>query len=267
MFESQGWTVHDLAKDYGEDLMVRIFENSQATPFLFFVQAKSKEQNVSVRSSNDSIPVRVSRDHLDHWRRFWEPVILTVWVVQSDITYWECVQNAVVRLERRGNQIRGKKTVTIHVPMTQILDATGVNRISQLTRVRFSQFQRERDATEYLLDLLREEIGLKIDYQSRYGIVLIPEGSFVPDKEASQRVYVFGRAKRDIDRLARLLSIPIQEAFDYMLNNFLNGLQSLLRGEAAVFRSPNGDILDIWNSPKDVTADYYRMLDEADEDE
>lgn len=259
--------MQDLAKDYGEDLLVRIFEKSQATPFFFFVQAKSKEHNVSVRRSKGSIPVLVSRDHLDHWRRFWEPVILTVWGVQSDVTYWECVQNAVHRLERRGKQIRGRKTVTINVPTTQLLDSDGVLRISRLTRARFEQFQRERQATEYLLNLLREEIGLHLDYEPRYGIVTIPEGSFVPDKEASPRTYVFGRAKRDIERLARVLRIPTEEAFNYMLNNFLGGLQSLLRGEAAVFRSPKGEVLDIWNSTKDVTADYYRMLDEADEDE
>lgn len=263
ILEGQGLTVEDLAKDYGEDLLVRIFEKSKATPFHFFIQAKSTEKNVSA----DSIPVRVSRDHLDHWQRFWEPVILTVWVVETDITYWECIQNAVLQLERRGKQIRGKKTVTIRVPKTQILDKSGVSRINRLTRARFSRFEKEREAIEYLLGLLRDELGLKIDYESRYGIVSIPEGSFVPAKDASQRIYVFGRAKRDIDQLARLLRIPVEEAFDYMLKNFLNGLQSLLRGKKAVFRSPNGDILDVWNSPKDVSADYYRMLDESDEDE
>ena len=247
--------------------MVRIFEESKATPFNFFVQAKSKEHFVTVKNINASIPVSVSRDHLEHWRRFWEPVILTLWVVQSDVTYWECVQNAVLRLERKGKQIRGKKSVTINVPLKQVLDTEGVSRIDRLTRTRFERFQRERDATNYLLKLLREEIGLQLDYDPRYGIVSIPEGSFVPDKEGSQRIHVFGRAKRDIDRLARLLGISKEKAFNYMLNNFLTGLESLLRGEPAVFRSPNGEIVDTWNSPEDVTADYYKMLDEADEDE
>lgn len=267
VFESQGWTVEDLAKDYGEDLMVRIFENSQATPFLFFVQAKSKEKDGWERSINDSIPIRVKRDHLDHWSRFWEPVILTVWMIQSDVTYWECIQNAVLRRERRGKQIGNGETVTIRVPITQVLDTDGVSRIDRLTRARFKRFQRERDATEFLLDLLREEIGLDLDYQPQYGIVSIPTGSFVPDREASPRTYVFGRAKRDIDRLTRLLGVSSEQALDYVLNDFLSGLESLSRGEDAVFRAPNGAILDIWNSPNDVTADYYRMLDEADEEE
>lgn len=81
--------------------------------------------------------------------------------------------------------------------------------LKNLRRLNFSFLyrrnqKRKREATEYLLDLLRDELCLKIDYESRYGIVSIPKGSFVPDKDSSQQIYVFGRAKRDIERLAHL---------------------------------------------------------------
>ncbi len=43
-FNSVGWVVEDLRKDYGEDLLVRIFEQGVATPLSFFVQAKATDR-------------------------------------------------------------------------------------------------------------------------------------------------------------------------------------------------------------------------------
>ena len=43
-FNSVGWVVEDLRKDYGEDLLVRIFEQGVATPVAFFVQAKATDR-------------------------------------------------------------------------------------------------------------------------------------------------------------------------------------------------------------------------------
>lgn len=38
-------------------------------------------------------------------------------------------------------------------------------------------------------------------------------------------------------------------------------------GKPAIIFGPNNEIVDILENPQDVADDYYRMLDEADEDE
>jgi hypothetical protein len=43
-FNSVGWIVGALREDYGEYLLVRIFEQSVATPLAFFVQAKGTDR-------------------------------------------------------------------------------------------------------------------------------------------------------------------------------------------------------------------------------
>src|SRR5712664_1653555 len=88
-FNSLGWTVEDLRKDYGEDLLVRIFETGVATPLMFFTQCKgtdSVENYISRGKRKLLFPVKMR--HIEHWDRFWEPVILSVWDSKTDRTYW-----------------------------------------------------------------------------------------------------------------------------------------------------------------------------------
>src|SRR5688572_7662323 len=93
IFSGVGWTAEDVSKDYGEDLVVRIFDDGQPTPWTFFVQSKATD-NLSRYLTRDGgtihFPIRAS--HLVHWHRFWEPVFLTVWDSQSGNTYWGYVQ-------------------------------------------------------------------------------------------------------------------------------------------------------------------------------
>ena len=73
-FESYGWTVEDLAKDYGEDLLVRIFDRGIATPYSFFVQAKATDR-IAAYIRQDMVAFPIETGHLRHWVRFSEPVI------------------------------------------------------------------------------------------------------------------------------------------------------------------------------------------------
>src|SRR6202035_439631 len=86
-FSSIGWTVEDLASDYGEDLLVRIFETGSATPWSFFVQSKATDHLDRLRMSDGQhLAVRLPSKHLQHWLLFWEPVVLTVYDATHDVT-------------------------------------------------------------------------------------------------------------------------------------------------------------------------------------
>src|SRR5437764_13417330 len=93
LFGQRGWTVESIKYDYGEDLLVRVFHNGKATPFIFFVQAKaySSTQSLLIRRGR-YLSVPVDADHLASWRNFREPVVFAVWDRSSNVTYWQTVQ-------------------------------------------------------------------------------------------------------------------------------------------------------------------------------
>jgi hypothetical protein len=255
-----------LAKDYGEDLLVRIFDNGRATPYSLFVQAKAVRRIERYRNrAGDYIVYPVSTSHLSHWGRFWEPVILTVWDATNDVTYWECVQTALERGSRRGSRSRRGKTVSVRIPVSNVLNPEGVRRIQSRATTRFARFEREREGAHYLTEILRKQLDLDIEYDPQYGILTVPEGRFTATPELGPRVYYFGRAACDIERLARLAGISIQEAFEQSTGHLVNALNAVLRGETFVWKGPNGEVLDVWRNVKDVSADYYRMLDESED--
>lgn len=93
-FSSIGWSVEDLDKDYGEDLLVRVFEGNRATPWSFYVQSKATDRLDKLRLKDGlHLAVPLASAHLQHWSLFWEPVVLTVYDAKRDVTYWEVVQS------------------------------------------------------------------------------------------------------------------------------------------------------------------------------
>src|SRR5690348_1722059 len=136
IFEEAGWTVEDIAKDYGEDIFVRIFDKGKSTPFSFFVQAKATDNLAKhlVRETRD-IYYRVDAEHLVHWGTFREPVILTLYDAKSDTTHWTCIQNALARLPKTRDVTKHKSS-RIVICASDTLNANGLRRIRQIAQHR-----------------------------------------------------------------------------------------------------------------------------------
>jgi hypothetical protein len=80
LFEEVGWTVQDIAHDYGEDLLVRIFNNGNPTPWFFYVQAKATDNiNKYILKDKKYLSFPVKQQRLYKLTMFWEPVLLTIW--------------------------------------------------------------------------------------------------------------------------------------------------------------------------------------------
>jgi hypothetical protein len=267
LFHDRGWTVEHVTRDYGEDLLVRIFTDGRATPFFFFVQAKavSRADRFLIRNCS-YLSIKVATDHLTLWREFSEPVFLTVWDAQSDTTFWECVQSAAAIADRRKTSTAEGRTTRVWVPRVNVLDASGIERMIVRTESRYARYGREREGAKLLMPLLREQIGLDVEYDPQYGILQIPEGRFVPEVGTGPRMYPFGRFARDVERIAQLLGSTTGEAFNWALGNGLDVLKRIESGEPVVFRGPAGEIVDVWRTPADVSNDFIRMLEECDED-
>ncbi|HEY9465843.1 MAG TPA: DUF4365 domain-containing protein [Vicinamibacterales bacterium] len=162
-FTARGWSVDELSKDYGEDLVVRIFDNGMATPYTFYVQAKSTDRLDRHRArSHQSVRYRLDASHVAHWRGFWDPVLFTIWDRSGDVTYWEVIQTAE------------KITVggTIYVPMDNVLDAEGLDRIRYRTIRRHNRLRVQQIATMHLLQILSDEHGIRVDFEAE-GVIAI----------------------------------------------------------------------------------------------
>jgi hypothetical protein len=210
-FSSMGWTVEDLRKDYGEDLLVRIFEAGVATPLMFFTQCKGTDSVENYTSDGKTeILFPVKRRHIEHWDRFWEPVILSVWDSKTDRTYWECIQSYLS--SHWGSVALAKANETkadiLRIPVGNILDEHGLTRIKSIIRIRFERFELEKTGAHVLVKLLEEQLNLKIDYNPQAGM-LITEA---PGESPTFRV--FGKAAEELEDLRRRLGCSPEDTLE-----------------------------------------------------
>jgi hypothetical protein len=199
-FEKEGWTVEDLAKDYGEDLLVRIFENGQATPYSFFVQAKSSDHIEKYFSSDTRyIKLAVELGHVRHWIRFLEPVILTIWDSCSDTTYWACVQR---HLGEKAKLSSRRKTIQIAIPRRNTLDDDGLKRIRGVTKLRFGRPRRHSEAVAILMELLKKAGKTITEFDPDGGLIKVklPGGG--------SELMFFGPLWAELEELSRRLGRP-----------------------------------------------------------
>jgi hypothetical protein len=122
-----GWTVQRFSPDYGLDLLVTTFnrrgeiENGDLR-----LQVKATD-SVKVRAGGDAIPVRLEWRDMVYWLNEPLPVILVVYDARADQAWWLYLQEA---LRKEGQRESGTVavTLTVRVPLTNILDVSAVRR-------------------------------------------------------------------------------------------------------------------------------------------
>lgn len=213
VFEKLGWTVEDIAKDYGEDLLVRIFERGRATPLKFFVQAKATDNIFRfLAGKTGMLRVPVKREHALHWKKFNDPVILTLWDSHSDVIYWICIQTAFDKLPRQLFSASSKrKAFPVSIPLDNVLDKNGLRRIHKISRAYHQRASRERKGSEILRATVEDKLGVKIEYSSGSGTILIQKHG-----EALE-VHLFGKTLAALKEIARKRKISLRAAFKLAL--------------------------------------------------
>jgi hypothetical protein len=228
----QGWTVEDLHEDYGEDLLVRIFQQNKATPLSFYVQSKATDSIARFQKQPSKFSVRVSKGHMRHWADFWEPVVVTLYDAKTRKTYWECVQ---IFVEGRDGDKRIKnpgKTLTISIPYANILDKSGIKRILSITKARFQRHHDERVFAEALMNLLKERAGLHVvQYDARSGILILED-----KKKRTEHVF-FGRACE----LVSFITDDLKVSYNDLLRDYLKRLSKTFKRDS---RTGSVSILD-----------------------
>jgi hypothetical protein len=228
-FNSVSWTVEDLRKDYGEDLLVRIFDNQVATPLVFFVQARATDNIQKYSSSTGLVRFPIESRHFQHWKQFWEPVIVSLWDSKADRTYWNCVQTYLSSEE--GKNVLADAGDTLRIPLDKILDRDGLLRIHAITKSRFERAEHEQEGAQALIELLREHLKLEIEYDPRGGVLVVAPPGELP-------IFgFFGRAREQVEDLAKHWGCSFEEAFDLVLRTLHDLMANDPAAQKAFYKS------------------------------
>ena len=237
IFEEAGWVVEDIVKDYGEDLLVRIFTRGKATPFKFFVQVKATD-NISRFITGDGHIIRfpVKKKHISQWKEFNEPVILAIWDSRSKSIYWTYVQREI---EKLPNLLRATSTnnasVLLSISRDNILDRASLKRIRAIARTRHSRVTHEREGAERLKSILEQKLGAKIERDSRFEVIILQKPS------GSGEVFLFGRTALLVQKLSQKLKTSPRQALRRWTEKLLKDFAEYERsGLYPVFNAKTG---------------------------
>lgn len=123
-----GYTVKRPTHDYGVDLEMQTFKpNGEIEAGKILIQVKATDK---VKARSASVVCRLERADLIYWLAEPLPVILTVYDAVHDIAYWLYVQSYFAK-QRNFNLFAAGKTITVRVPMTNILDVIAVKRFAK----------------------------------------------------------------------------------------------------------------------------------------
>jgi hypothetical protein len=240
MFREKGWIVERLREDYGEDLFVRIFQRGRATNFSFFVQSKATDSARVVRNFGEKcISVRITSDHARHWLGMGQPVLLTIYDSINRVTYWETVQTY---LESDAGPIlsASKRTVTVHIPMTNVLDPRGLNRIQTRTEKRFWRLEAQKTGVTALLRNISDVWGVKINYDAEKGVMVLPDGRFNPSGTGGAYIFLFGDCGSDLIATCNRHGLDPEKFAQNALKSGLKLLNQIITVGKAEVRLPNG---------------------------
>jgi hypothetical protein len=257
--------VEDLAKDYGEDLLVRIFDEGKTTPWSFFVQSKATDKLEALLTHGGKvISYPIDSDHLEHWARFWEPIVLTVYDTTTATTYWEIIQN-VLDVPHDGLGERVRTSVVVHVPTDNVLDQQGFRRLRQRTKRRFERFEAQKEGAEVLIEELKRYWGVTIEYAPDEGVLFLPKGRFTHD-ESGERMFVpFGRTAASLLKMQRRHGLSPTSVFEQSLELLAKILATYRSGGKLQLQDQSGAVVREWNSFDELQRHVERDLELEDE--
>jgi hypothetical protein len=262
-FASQGWTVEDLGKDYGEDFLVRIFEKGLATPWTFFVQSKATDDIARFKAKNGHhLALKVTSGHAKHWAEFSEPVVLTVYDAKTQETYWEIVQTHFEEADTPPKR-KSLKSVTINVPLDNTLNNEGLRRLRNRTKHRFLGMITRKEGAGILIDQLRKHWGVEITYAADYGLLILPEGRFVAHPSKSAIVAPFGKCAATLEKWTKKIGVDADVFLETAIFSFYKKIIAIEAGKTIRIR--DGKSIRKFKTINDLNR-YLHRRSELDDD-
>ncbi|MFJ5059716.1 DUF4365 domain-containing protein [Streptomyces nigra] len=228
-FVLQGWAVEILDKDYGEDLLVRIFENEIATPYTFYVQAKSTDS--LKKSGSECIRYPIDFDHLAHWLEFWDPVFLMLWDRASGEILWDMIQEPSLPIDMSG------KKAKLLIPRSNRLDVDGLRIIRHKAISRHGRFRREQQGSEALVSMLAEHLEAEIDYHPESGILTIEQ------VDGRLGYVLFGEMEELAEQLSEVHGTSVEAIVDLAICELAGVVESIEDSEPYEVETANGTVI------------------------
>jgi predicted nucleotidyltransferase len=131
-FDEFGWVPSRPDPDLGEDFIVHIYFEGQATGVTFHVQLKSITNLQVRRKVNYLVYDGIKVKDLKHWQDFSLPVVLFIWDVTLREGRWGLVDDLIADLDQRRPQWReNKSTARVYLPWTNTTDKAGLKKLTR----------------------------------------------------------------------------------------------------------------------------------------
>lgn len=125
-----GWMPTAPAEDLGEDFLVHIYFQGQATGVIFHLQLKSITNLNDRRKADHVVYDDLKVKDLKHWEDFKQPVVLVIWDIKLREGRWALVDDVIKDLDQRHPAWRTNKSkVRVHIPWQNTTDDAGLSRL------------------------------------------------------------------------------------------------------------------------------------------
>jgi len=126
-FESHlppNWTTTKPANDYGVDLVVGIFDGTNATNYELHVQLKASQH--ASGSDNEQVSLRVA--NYNHLKKILHVVVLVKYIADENEAYWTLL------VDFPGPSTQTQENFTVNIPRTNVLSTINWNEIEAYIR-------------------------------------------------------------------------------------------------------------------------------------
>lgn len=179
-FLERGWTAQKVTPDYGEDLMVRIFEDGASTPYIFFVQVKGMKAH-GLTQKRKQYDYSIENDHYESWMSFWQPMFLVVWDHSNQSGRWEWVQHPekapqeTITKAKRGSAATQQVSQILGLPHE--LTDEGLQHMADLVRRHYRESVMKEVIQDELNMIAYEDFQVDQSISGEVGLSLSPERS------------------------------------------------------------------------------------------
>ena len=127
------WITSDIEPDIGEDILIRICRDGVPTGISFQVQLKSvKDIGEKLLKDGKTISYRFDTDTLLHWDVQLIPVYIVIWDITVKQSWFISIKDAIKWLDNNSPNWITKSTVTLHIPINNMLNQSNLLSIQTL---------------------------------------------------------------------------------------------------------------------------------------
>jgi hypothetical protein len=125
-----GYTVERVEHDYGVDLILYTYDaNGEPESDAISIQMKATD-HLTILEDQQTIAFVVEQADLDSWLAQTMPLILILYDAVAEIAYWLYIQAYFTR-QLGFDVARTGKTVTVHVPKSNVVDQAAIRRFAE----------------------------------------------------------------------------------------------------------------------------------------